>query len=168
MEKLLQDLINLFGAQMPELSTIDEDYGQLEMIDQEGRDTYPLTYPAMLIDAPDTQWTNIAGLSQKGTATIRARLIIDCYDDTHHGSGTTDLIAERAVLRQKVHKLLQGYRVDDESTLIRTSSRFYTWNHGIKVYEQTYTCVVTEMILPETESVQAAPKITVRLMGGSQ
>ncbi len=164
MEKLLQDLINLFGAQMPELSTIDEDYGQLEMIDQEGRDTYPLTYPAMLIDAPDTQWTNIAGLSQKGTATIRARLIIDCYDDTHHGSGTTDLIAERAELRQKVHKLLQGYRVDEESTLIRTSSRFYTWDHGIKVYEQTYTCVVTEMIKPDTESVQAVPKVTVRLM----
>lgn len=168
MEKLLQDLINLFGAQMPELSTIDEDYGQLEMINQEGRDTYPLTYPALLIDAPDTQWSNIAGLSQKGDATIRARLIIDCYDDTHHGSGTTDLIAERAELRQKVHKLLQGYRVDEESTLIRTSSRFYTWDHGIKVYEQTYTCVVTEMIKPDTESVQAVPKVTVRLMGGAQ
>lgn len=168
MEKLLQDLIKLFGEQMPELSTIDEDYGQLEMINQEGRDTYPLTYPALLIDAPDTQWSNIAGLSQKGTATIRARLIIDCYDDTHYGSTTTDSIAERAAMRKKVHKLLQGYRVDDESTLIRTSSRFYTWDHGIKVYEQTYTCVVTEMILPETESVQAAPKITVRLMGGAQ
>lgn len=168
MEKLLQDLINLFGAQMPELSTIDEDYGQLEMIDQEGRDTYPLTYPALLIDAPDTQWTNIAGLSQKGDATVRARLIIDCYDDTHYGSTTTDRIAERAALRAKVHKLLQGYRVDDESTLIRISSRFYTWDHGIKVYEQTYTCVVTEMDEEETVSTQAAPTVTVRLMGSAQ
>ena len=168
MEKLLQDLIKLFGEQMPELSTIDEDYGQLEMINQEGRDTYPLTYPAMLIDAPDTQWSNIAGLSQKGDATVRARLIIDCYDDTHYGSTTTDRIAERAALRRKVHKLLQGYRVDEKSTLIRTSSRFYTWDHGIKVYEQTYTCVVTEMIAPETESVKATPKVTARLMGGAQ
>lgn len=166
MEKLLQDLINLFGAEMPELSTIDEDYGQLEMIDQEGRDTYPLTYPAVLIDAPDTQWSNIAGLSQKGDATIRARLIIDCYDDTHYGSTTTDRIEERAALRRKVHKLLQGYRVDEESTLIRTSSRFYTWNHGIKVYEQTYTCVVTELDEPETEKTEAKPTITMRLMKG--
>ena len=165
MEKLLQDLINLFGREMPELSTIDEDYGQLEMINQENRDTYPLTYPAMLIDAPDTQWSNIAGLSQKGIATIRARLILDCYDDTHHGSGTTHLIAERAALRAKVHKLLQGYRVDEESTLIRTNSRFYTWDHGIKVYEQTYTCVVTELLEPETESVEASPKISVKLFG---
>jgi hypothetical protein len=168
MEKLLQDLINLFGAEMPELSTIDEDYGQLEMIDQEGRDTYPLTYPAVLIDAPDTQWSNIAGLSQKGDATIRARLIIDCYDDTHYGSTTTDRIEERAALRRKVHKLLQGYRVDEESTLIRTSSRFYTWNHGIKVYEQTYTCVVTEMDEEETVPTQAAPTVTVRLMRGAE
>jgi hypothetical protein len=164
MEKLLQDLINLFGQQMPELSTIDEDYGQLEMINQENRDTYPLTYPALLIDAPDVSWSNIEGLSQKGTATIRARLIIDCYDDTHHGSGTTSYIAERAALRAKVHKLLQGHRVDGQGPLIRSGSRFYTWDHGIKVYEQTYSCVVTEMLEPETEEVQAQPRVTVRLM----
>lgn len=163
MEKLLQDLINLFGRVMPELSTIDEDYGQLEMIDQQDRDTYPLTYPALLIDAPDAQWSNIAGLSQKGIATIRVRLILDCYDDTHHGSGTTDKIAERAEMRKKVHKFLQGYRVDEKSTLIRTTSRFFTWNHGIKVYEQTYTCVVTEMIDPPSESIGATPDVTVRL-----
>lgn len=161
MEKLLESLINLFGQQMPELRTIDEDYGQLEMINQENRDTYPLTYPALLIDAADVSWSNIAGLSQKGEATVRARLIIDCYDDTHHGSGTTDLIAERAALRAKVHKLLQGYRIEGVTQLIRTNSRFYTWDHGIKVYEQTYTGVVTELLEPETEPARATPKITI-------
>lgn len=161
MERLLESLINLFGEQMPELSTIDEDYGQLEMINQENRDTYPLTYPAVLIDASDVMWSNIAGLSQKGIATIRVKLIIDCYDDTHYGSNTTDKIAERAALREKVHKLLQGYRIEDVTELSRTNSRFYTWDHGIKVYEQTYTGVVTEVIEPETVPKQAAPKITI-------
>ena len=161
MEKLLESLINLFGQEMPELSTIDEDYGQLEMINQENRDTYPLTFPALLIDAADVSWSNIAGLSQKGEATVRARLIIDCYDDTHYGSTTTDRISERAALRAKVHKLLQGYRIDDEAQLIRTNSRFYTWDHGIKVYEQTYTGVVTEILKPETEPARATPKITI-------
>ena len=164
MEKLLQDLINLFGQMMPELSTIDEDYGQLEMINQENRNTYPLTYPALLIDAPDVQWSNIEGLSQKGTATIRARLIIDCYDDTHHGSGTTSYIAQRAAMRAKVHRLLQGHRVDGQGPLIRSGSHFFTFDHGIKVYEQTYSCVVTEILEPETEAVQAQPRVTVRLM----
>lgn len=161
MEKLLESLINLFGQEMPELSTIDEDYGQLEMINQENRDTYPLTFPALLIDAADVSWSNIAGLSQKGEATVRARLIIDCYDDTHYGSTTTDRISERAALRAKVHKLLQGYRIEGVTQLIRTNSRFYTWDHGIKVYEQTYTGVVTELLEPETEPARATPKITI-------
>lgn len=161
MEKLLESLINLFGQEMPELSTIDEDYGQLEMINQENRDTYPLTFPALLIDAADVSWSNIAGLSQKGEATVRARLIIDCYDDTHYGSTTTDRISERAALRAKVHKLLQGYRIEGVTQLIRTNSRFYTWDHGIKVYEQTYTGVVTELIPLDTVSTQARPKVTI-------
>jgi len=161
MEKLLESLINLFGQEMPELSTIDEDYGQLEMINQENRDTYPLTFPAVLIDAPDVMWSNIGGLSQKGDATIRVKLIIDCYDDTHHGSGTTDRISERAAMRKKVHRLLQGYRIEGVTQLIRTNSRFYTWDHGIKVYEQTYTGVVTELITLDTVSTKARPKVTI-------
>ena len=161
MEKLLESLIGLFGTEMPELCTVDEDYGQLEMINQENRDTYPLVFPAVLIDAPDASWSNIAGLSQKGIVTVRAKLIIDCYDDTHYGSTTTDRIAERAAMRAKVHRLLQGYRIEGQTELIRTNSRFYTWDHGIKVYEQTYTGIVTEIIKPETESKQATPKVTI-------
>ena len=161
MEKLLESLIDLFGREMPELRTVDEDYGQLEMINQENRDTYPLTFPAVLIDAPDVAWSNIGGLSQKGTATVRVRLIIDCYDDTHYGSNTTARIAERAALRRKVHKLLQGYRIEDMTELIRTNSRFYTWDHGIKVYEQTYTGVVTELLQPETIPAHASPKVVI-------
>ena len=161
MEKLLESLINLFGQEMPELPTIDEDYGQLEMVNQENRDTYPLTFPALLIDAADVSWSNIAGLSQKGEATVRARLIIDCYDDTHYGSTTTDRIVERAALRAKVHKLLQGYRIEGVTQLIRTNSRFYTWDHGIKVYEQTYTGLVTEFIVPETIQKHVEPKVLV-------
>ena len=161
MEKLLKSLIELFGQEMPELVTVDEDYGQLEMINQENRDTYPLTFPAVLIDAPDVMWSNIAGLSQKGDATIRVKLIIDCYDDTHYGSTTTDMIEGRAEMRRDVHKLVQGYRIDGTTQLIRTSSRFYTWDHGIKVYEQTYTGVVTELLEPETEPAKATPKITI-------
>jgi len=161
MEKLLESLIDLFGREMPELRTVDEDYGQLEMINQENRDTYPLTFPAVLIDAPDVSWSNIGGLSQKGTATIRVRLIIDCYDDTHYGSNTTARITERAALRRKVHKLLQGYRIEDMTELIRTNSRFYTWDHGIKVYEQTYTGVVTELLQPEKIPAHASPKVVI-------
>ena len=166
MEQLLLDLINLISTGLPELVTVDEDYGQLEMINREDRSTYPLVFPAVLIDAPDVAWSNIAGLSQKGEATVRVRLIIDCYDDTHAGSGTTRLIEGRSELRSRVHRLVQGFRVGGKDQLIRTSSRFFTWDHGIKVYEQTYTCTVTECIRPETEPIHADPHITVQIHGG--
>ncbi len=159
MEQLLLDLINRFSQNIPELVTVDEDYGQLEMINREDRSTYPLVFPAVLIDAPDVTWSNIAGLSQKGEATIRVRLIIDCYDDTHAGSGTTALIEGRAELRARVHRLVQGFRVNQKTQLIRTSSRFYTWDHGIKVYEQTYTGIVTELLEKPTVKKSASPVV---------
>lgn len=164
MESLLEDLVNLIGKEMPELEVVDEDYGQLEMLDQENRDTYPLTFPAVLIDAPSVEWSNISGLNQKGTATVRVKLLIDCYDDTHHHSGTTYLIARREEIRRKLHKLLQGFRKSEESAFIRTNSRFYTANHGIKVYESTYTATVTELLEPETVTAKVKPKIGFKVM----
>lgn len=164
MESLLEDLVNLIGNAMPDLQVVDEDYGQLEMLDQENNDTYPLTFPAVLIDASSVQWSSIGGVNQKGLATVRVRLAIDCYDDTHRSSGTTHLIARREEKRRELHKLLQGYRIAEESPLMRTNSRFYTANHGIKVYESTYTCTVSEMIEPETVTTQAKPKLGFKLM----
>lgn len=166
MEYILQDLITHIADAMPDISLVDEDYGQLEMLDQQDRDTYPLTYPAVLIDAPEASWTNDTGNNQRGTATIRARLIIDCYDDTHAGSGSTGKIAGREEMRQRLHSLLQGHRIQDDQALNRTASRFYTWNHGIKVYEQTYTVMITERLEEPTQPTTARPQVTVvRLRG---
>ena len=162
MKSILENLINHITANMPELKVVDEDYGQLEALAQESTDQYPLTFPAVLIDAPTTAWSNIGGLSQKGTVTIRVRLIIDCYDDTHGTSGTTYLIAQREAKRRELHKLLQGHRIDGDD-LIRTESRFFTAAHGIKVYESTYVLTVTEVIEPETVKTPAKPTIKVKV-----
>ena len=163
MESILENLINHITANMPDLEVVDEDYGQLEALAQESTDQYPLTFPAVLIDAPTTAWSNIGGISQKGTATVRVRLIIDCYDDTHGTSGTTYLIAQREAKRRELHKLIQGHRIDGDD-LIRTESRFFTVAHGIKVYESTYNLTVTEVIEPETVKTQAKPKIGFNVM----
>ena len=150
---------NEIEKEMPELATVDEDYGQLENLDDERRDMYPLSFPAVLIENTDTQWSDIAGKSQKGDAMLRVRLIIDCYDDTHAGCGTEEAVEEREEMRRRLHRILQGYRPMDDGVLMRKRSKFYTWYHGIKVYEITYSCVVTETIL---ETVTAArPQVSV-------
>ena len=68
METLLYQLINHTKEQMPSLSLVDEDYGQLEAIDKEDMQTYPVTFPCVLIDMPETEWSNLSGKSQKGKA----------------------------------------------------------------------------------------------------
>ena len=161
MEAILEDLVKHVGNNMPDMKVVDEDYGQLEALDQENRDMYPLTFPAVLIEAPSVEWSNIGGLSQKGLATVRISLIIDCYDDTHYTSGTVGKIVEREKIRRRLHELLQGHRIGEDSALIRTSSRFYTFNHGIKVYESTYTLEVTETIEPDLVPIPK-PKIVIR------
>lgn len=159
MEHLLYDLIEYIGGNMPDIRTIDEDYGQLDMLNDELRDSYPLVFPAILIDAPQTNWENIGGLGQKGLCSVTVRLCLDCYDDTHYNSGTTDKILEREAKRRELHRLLQGHCIGGDSALIRISSRFFSVAHGIKVYESVYTLELTE-ICRDCETVKAHASIT--------
>ena len=144
MESILVNMIDHIARALPWVRTVDEDYGQLEALDNEQLDMYPLAYPAVLIDLPGTEWTDTGDVAQRGTCEVRVRLILDCYDDTHAGSQTTDRIMQREEKRKALHALLQGYRPSREGALIRARSRFFTFNHGIKVYEETYTCALAE------------------------
>lgn len=151
-------LVAHINEQMPELSMVDEDYGQLENLEDDNRDMYPITFPAVLIENTETEWSNLSGRSQKGDALFRVRLIIDCYDDTHAECGTQYAVEEREDMRSRLHTILQGFRPVDDGVLIRKRSKFFTWYHGIKVYEMTYACVVTETI---RETVKAErPKVS--------
>ena len=159
MESLLSSLVGYIASEMPELRLVDEDYGQLENIDDDGQQMYPLVYPAVLVEPSRVDWSHIAGDSQIGEATLRVRLIIDCYDDTHAGSGSEYRIREREELRHKLHTLLEGYRpLNNEGGLSRAQSTFFTFNHGLKVYESTYTCRVRESLTRGT-SYKSTPKL---------
>ena len=144
MESILVNLIDRLTRELPWVRTIDEDYGQLEALDDENIDMYPLTFPAILIDLPGTDWSDSGDWTQHGPCQVRVRLILDCYDDTHGGSNTVDQIMQREDKRKALHTLLQGYRANDKGALIRTRSKFFTFNHGIKVYEENYTCAISE------------------------
>lgn len=146
MESILLSILNRVREQMPFLSVIDEDYGQLENIDEENVDMYPLTFPAVLVETTRATWDNTAALAQRGTASVRVRLVVDCYDDTHIGSTTEDKITEREELRRALYKALQGFRPSPEGAMIRTESKFFTWKHGIKVYESYFDVSLSEQV----------------------
>ena len=136
MDELLLLLMQHIKEQMPGLSLVDEDYGQLET--QE--DTYPVTFPCVLVGNMSGDWKDLGySGAQEGTVTLTVRLAVDCYDDTHIGSTKEQMITARQEQARQLYKALQmKCFVNDMGPLSRVKSQDYALPHGIKVYEQTY------------------------------
>lgn len=135
MEDIFLAIQERIAQAMPELSLVDEDYGQL-ITDE---DTYPVTFPCVLISTIDADWTDIGAGVQKGECNITVKLAIDCYDDTHYASGTADKVRERLLMNKALYILLQGFRQSREtSSLKRAKSTDYALPGGKKVYETTF------------------------------
>ena len=63
---------------------------------------------------------------------------------------------------EELHRLLQGYRPKEDGALVRETSKFYTANHGIKVYEMVYSVVATD-IIKETQTIAPPHKVMISL-----
>ena len=171
METLFISVQQHIATTMPQLTMVDEDWGQLQTYE----DTYPVTFPCALIDLQQVEWTDASKGKQMGSATLVVKLAIDCYDDTHHTSGTSHLIMERLLMAQQLHKALhlfkgrilqspQGNTIDNAfAPLTRTLSRFYSLPGGIKVYEMHYTTAITDCNAVPNLHMHPAPPITLRI-----
>lgn len=135
MEEILIAILNRISENVAGLSLVDEDTGQLET----DADTYPVTFPCVLVGNTEIQWSNVGLGVQEGEAHITVRLAIDCYDDTHIGSETTGKIRERQLLSTEVYRALQCFRMGRNfSPMMRIKSRDYTLPGCIKVYEKVF------------------------------
>ncbi len=132
------------GEKMPEVRTVDEDFGQLAL--DERTDTYPVVFPAVLISTPEITWTT-RGRIQQGRGQILVRLAQDCYDDTHLGSGTEDKIRDRKQMDGRLCRCLHGFQpLDDMSALERVKGVEYTLQGpgNIKVCETTFAFEIVD------------------------
>ena len=147
MEELYTELTEYLEEHFEELglSVLDEDYGQLEAM-LNGEDTYPITFPALLISVGETSWETTKAPEQRGTMTVTTRLAFDCYDDTHYGANQREYARERIRKAGQLHRLLQWQspQAMGAGPLIRTASRTAALPHGIKVYEADYRLRLTE------------------------
>ena len=142
MEEVYVNILERIKSLLPQLSYIDEDYGQLEMTEEE--DHYPVTFPCALIGEPDTEWEELTGDRQRGKSLITIRLAMDCYEDSHAASGTYHSVMERQQLANDLHKALRGFKPAQGATaLIRTHSRGYSLPGAIKVIEFTFAFRIT-------------------------
>ena len=63
MEDLFNEIQTAIAENMPSVSLVDEDYGQL----QTEEDHYPVTFPAVLINMEGVAWETITDEYQRGT-----------------------------------------------------------------------------------------------------
>ena len=139
MEEIFIAIMERIAQKMPELSYIDEDYGQLETGAEE--EHYPVTFPCVLIgNTPNrTGKTSDTGY-RKAMSLVTVRLAVDCYDDTHYTSGTYDKVRERQMKAKELYKALQGFQCTEDCTpLVRVKNRDYSLPGNIKVYETVYS-----------------------------
>lgn len=138
MEEIFIAIMERIAGMIPELSYIDEDYGQLELTEEQ--DSYPVTFPCVLIGNTESDWNDIGYGVQKSESFVTVRLAIDCYDDTHYSSGTYEKVRERQLKAKELYKALQEFQCTEEATpLVRVKSRDYSLLGNIKVYETIYS-----------------------------
>ena len=65
MEELYIAILKRIENEMPEIAYIDEDYGQLEGMNSENEDFYPVTFPCVLVGNTEADWKDI-GLGKPG------------------------------------------------------------------------------------------------------
>ena len=124
MEEIFIAIMERIAGMMPELSCIDEDYGQLEAGAEE--DHYPVTFPCVLIGNTESDWNDLGYGVQKSESLITIRLAVDCYDDTHYTSGTYQKAKERLLKAKELYRILQGFQPPTRCT-IENNSR-YVWS----------------------------------------
>lgn len=157
MEEIFIAIMEHIAETMPELSYIDEDYGQLELT--EDQDSYPVTFPCVLIGNTESDWNDIGYGVQKSESLITVRLAIDCYDDTHYTSGTYQKVRERQLKAKELYKALQGFQCAEEATpLVRVKGRDYSLPGNIKVYETMYSFTLHD----ESAMQEGLKKFTLR------
>ena len=123
MDEIFIAIMEQIAQELPELSLIDEDYGQLEMGAEE--DQYPVTFPCVLIGNTDSDWHDLGYGAQKSESVLTVRLAIDCYDDTSYASGTYDKVRERQQLAGKLYKSLQCLQCTDNASPLLSPLQIY-------------------------------------------
>ncbi len=150
MEELYLSIAEHLREKMPELATIDEDTGQLVPSDEE--DGYPILFPCVLISTDEINWETVAGGKQRGSCLITIKHAFDCYEDTHILPiipFSFSNLRERSEAHRKLCSFLHQYTfIEGMKPLIRKQSRSYTLLGRIKVYEEIFSCTVSDGLLP--------------------
>lgn len=138
--QILLDLYKRISTEVPEINYIDQDLGQLGQTDDNERP--PISSPAVLIDFPNSDYSELASGAQLGAIPITFQLAFETFSQTWNKAPEDVIIKGLEYLRieQKLHACLQKWHLDYFSPLIRTNVKSQNNNDvGLRVRQLTYT-----------------------------
>lgn len=138
--EIIKDLQKRISTKVPEIQFVDQDLGQLGQVGENGRP--PLAYPAVLIDFPNTDYSELATSAQLANVSITLQLIFDNYSQTWHKSPTNIISKGLEYLNteQKLVNCLNGWSEDYFTPMIRTNVKSQNNNDlGLRVRQLTFT-----------------------------
>lgn len=137
--QILLDLQERIETEVPEILYIDQDLGQLAQTGEDERP--PIAYPAVLIDFPNSTFSELATGNQLGNVPISFHLIFAPYSQTWN-KAPLDVRKnglEYLDIEQKLHQALQGWSLDYFVKLSRVSVQSKNNNDiGLRVRNLTY------------------------------
>lgn len=134
---LFEKLIARIEAQVPDIRMIDHDWNQLDF------ENPPITYPCLLIDFPDTSFTQMQKY-QLAQAAVRLKLIYRSFTATSNITPTTNREDALAFyeLEQQVYEALQAWYADGllSNAMIRKNASTDKRDDGLRVRVIDFEC----------------------------
>ena len=78
--RLFLDLQAHIAIEVPEITYIEQDLGQLGSDDPRKM----MSFPAVLLDFPETEFSNLQGKNQMALPVLSAILVMETYSQTYH------------------------------------------------------------------------------------
>ena len=142
---LYVDLQKRIKAQVPDIKWIEQDFGQ-DVYDQWRPN---VSFPAALIDFPNTDYSMESTTSQMGEVTVVIRLLFAPFSQSYDKAPIT--VREKALkyfgLEQQLVNALHGWMPKDKYTqpFVRTNARSNNRNDiGLRIRELTFTTLYEE------------------------
>ncbi len=159
MDVLYKNLLARLDANVPELAWIDYDQGQ---IDFPGT-SYPIDFPAVLIDFEEIPWEDVGQMVQGGVLTIAFRIAFEIWEDSnnHTPEDSRNAGLLKLQLINKIHQYLQGHSAGHYNALSRTRQFTEKRDDGLKVITMQYQTYIRDQHAMTTYTEQLVENLDV-------
>lgn len=141
MRTIYTEVMKRLKTEVPALSGIELDFGQLKMIEKE--EVLPITLPYALVDISIPECYDITDKTQDCNGIVGVTLIFEPFNIGEISSNVSDSDRDLALtpfdIISDVYKALQGFQSEEFDTLSRTSQGKVK-NEKLFIYRINFTC----------------------------